>query len=88
MVRCWFELYWKEESYYDLLSNQLQALERFIRREKTISQNTSKAYLNFIIWIKKIVNSKGNKKALNALAVDISKKPNLGMREWLLSKTT
>lgn len=88
LVRTWFELFLLDRSYFEMLSMQLEAFEKFTRRNKKIQPRLAEAYLHFIMFTKKIANAiiEGKKKA--ALKVEIKKQPTLALKSWLLEKAS
>ena len=53
-IRCYFELYLLDSTYFDLLIYQIESYERFLRRDNKTSEDKLKAGLNFVNFIKKL----------------------------------
>lgn len=56
LLRAYFEQYLLDNSYYELLIAQTQAFEKFIRRNELISESKKERYLNFTLFMRRIVN--------------------------------
>ena len=54
-LRCFYELYVEDSYYYDLLFSSIEAFEKYLYRNETLSGNRLKAYLNFCKMLKKII---------------------------------
>ncbi len=88
MVRAWFELFCKEESYSELVLAQLDAFEKYVRRDKTLTIKLSSAYLKFISITKKLVNKRWERNFIFELEKEIKKEANLVLKGWLLEKVS
>jgi len=86
LIRISFDLIPENDSYFDLLMNQLDAFEKYVRRDKTMPKRLCKGYLNFISFTKKLANKKNDKRGNKKLKADILEEQNLILRSWLLKK--
>lgn len=87
LVRSWFELWIKNENYFDFLINQLNAFEKFVRRNKSLTPKLKEAYLKFIFYTKNIINKCWDQKSLYEIQVKIQQEKSLALKRWLLEKT-
>lgn len=55
LVRSYFELYLKDDSYYDLTNYSIESFEKFLKRSKNISKSRSEIIQNFLRELKKLV---------------------------------
>ncbi len=89
-LRCCFELFLTDSTYYDLLIAQSQAFERLVRRHQMISKAKVAAYLNFAQFIRKLaaVRLKGkiNKEEKMKFKSQLEKQKITMSRSWLLEK--
>ena len=53
-IRNHFELYMQDPAYYEVLHAELNAFEKFLRRDGQLKPNSLKAYLNALSLIKKM----------------------------------
>lgn len=86
LIRIWFDLIPQNDSYFDLLMNQLESFEKYIRRDKTMPVRLSKGYLNFIAFTKKLAKKKKDKKTKKKLKEEITEEQNLILKSWLLER--
>lgn len=86
LIRCWFELWLKKESYFDFLLNQVDAFEKFIRRDRSLTPKLKAAFLKFILYTKKIFNAPYGKGVSIKITQAINQEPNLVLKKWLLEK--
>ena len=86
LIRAWFELFWRDDSYLDLLLNQLDAFEKYIRRDKSMPDRLLKGYLKFVNFTRKLINKKWEKNTHKQLIEDIHSESNLILKNWLLEK--
>ena len=56
LMRLWFEKFYENNDYYDFLLAQLDAFEKYIRRNTSISTFKKEENLNLILAIKKMAN--------------------------------
>ena len=66
-IKSWFELWQKNESYFDILIAQLDAFEKFIRRDKLIRANVKDATLKSISYTRKLIGYLGDTTSINKL---------------------
>ena len=90
-LRCLYEMYLKEDYYYDLLCSGIEAFEKYLYRNKTLAKNRLRAYLNFCAFLKKIVLQNadpGSRSSfsLHHLKEELSKKEFIIARSWLEEK--
>lgn len=57
-IRCYFELFILDHTYYNLVIDQTLAYEKFIRRNQTIGESYQKAIYHFLQVIRKIANER------------------------------
>lgn len=83
-IRAWSELFWKDDSYFELLAAQLEAFEKHIRRHREIGTNLSEGSLKFIAYCRKMALLRLEKKSFETLKPDILMEQNLLLKNWLL----
>ena len=88
LVRSWYEMYLKDDNFLEMVLAQLAALEKFLRRDKTMPPRMKDAYLKFVSFTKKLVNGKWDKDLMNELNKEISQDTNLLIKKWLMEKST
>ncbi len=86
LIRSWFELWMKDQSYFDFLATQLETFEKFIRRDQSASENLKSGFLKFIGFTKKILSIERDKKMLIDLYQEIEEQSNLVFKKWLFEK--
>lgn len=89
-LRCSYELFLEEESYFELFIAQGQAFEKFVRRSKVHNDAFSKACLNFVGMIMRLANLRLGKR-LSATERDafykkLEEQNHTISRSWLLQK--
>lgn len=95
LIRCFYELFQKDNSYYLLFVNKTKNFRRFIRNHKNIAITKKEPYLNFckaLFWLIKIKNKIGStiekqshtSKLINFLEAKDNKAIS---KKWLLEKT-
>ncbi|MBI1228020.1 MAG: hypothetical protein GC192_22500 [Bacteroidetes bacterium] len=87
IIRSWYELYVERGDCFDVLMSQLDAFEKFTRRDKMQNPRMKEALLKFISYTKKLVNRHWDDKLVAELGDEISKEPNIALKQWLLEKT-
>lgn len=87
-IRISYELIDKEYSYFDLLSNQLDAFEKYIRREKTIKKDTVERNLTFIRYVRSLINNNKNTLTMKKTRTELVDEQNVALKDWLLEKYT
>lgn len=88
LVRTWFELFCLDKSYFEILILQLEAFEKFTRRNKSIHARLAEAYLHFISLVRKIAQHKLEGKNLKKLMKEVQNESVLVLRNWLLEKVS
>ena len=73
-LRCSFELFLTTPSRIELLDSQSIAFEKFIRRNQQLTERKKKSYLNFILFIRKLIDIK------------LTPNPTKGTKQILLEK--
>lgn len=86
LLRSWFEIYLKDDSYFDLLMTQFDSFEKYIRRNKEVSIRLAEGFLNFVGLSRKIVIKKLEGKNIEGVKTEIENTTNLVYRIWLLDK--
>lgn len=86
LIKSYVELYFKDESYYDLVFTQLETFDRYIRREKMINESNKKSLLNLIRSLQKLINLKLQQEDLTAFNQKIHEFDSVSNKPWLLSK--
>ncbi|MEO1259006.1 MAG: hypothetical protein AAFZ15_09410 [Bacteroidota bacterium] len=89
-IRCFFELYIRDESYFDLLISKIEAFEKYLKRKHLLSEQRILAYNNFCKFVTKLAihtyshsNHKyADKKSLNR----ITEEKTTINRRWILEK--
>ena len=88
-IRSAFEVFTKKINYYDYLISQIEAFEKFLRRDDLQDVIKKEAGFNFTRFIRKLINCiLENKKEieLKKLKKSILKENNLFLKSWLLEK--
>ena len=90
-LRNYFELFLKDQSYYDLFEASAGAFEKFLHRNNRITSNRARAYLNFIAFLKKLGkllfgNILIDKKILARLQRELEQTQPIIARRWLIEK--
>lgn len=92
LLRIYYELFAKEDHYYELLASHLDAFRKYISRNKAISPQTLGAYKNLIVLVGKLLQCQvekfGDKKLLTALKKEVEKSRPLILKKWLLEQIT
>ncbi len=84
LIRTYFMLFLEDKNYEDVLLSQLDAFEKFIRREKMIVTNRKKGYLKFISLVKRLTLEKDSKVNLLQLQSEVTSSTFIQLRYWLL----
>lgn len=89
-ARALCELFIQDETYYELLTANLLAFDKFIRRNKTLGTHNKEVYLSFIQHLKMLINLKVKRqltaKRKVALQEKINNEKQIINRAWLLQK--
>ncbi len=86
LIKSWFELWLNDESYLDLLNSQLDAIEKYLRRDKYLRVTMKNATFKSISYIRKIIAGVNNEAVTNRLKDEINTDQNLAIKRWLVSK--
>lgn len=86
LLRTYFELYLSDDSYYDLVIAQTQSFEKFIRRNELISNTKKERFLNFVLFIRKIVNTHWYRQTDKSIYQKIEATESVLLKFWLLEK--
>ncbi len=85
-----FDLFRKDDTYYESFLHYCLALEKFIRRDKVFSDSRKRAYLNFIKITQKlgglIESNNITTTTLQSIKSMLKKEGNIQARRWLLHK--
>lgn len=85
LLRTWFELFIEDNSYFEMLMNNIDAFERYTRRNDKINERIKIAFLNFTIYARKIALAIMDKKEMDDLKLEISdNNNNIVLRNWLI----
>ena len=82
LIRTYFMLFIENDDYENLLFSQLDAFEKFIRRETIISDVEKRRHLNFISLTKKMAAASHSAASLSKLREGIASSGNLDIRQW------
>lgn len=86
-IRSYFRLFQKDFSYGKLIIKQINALEKFLKREKSLATSRKLGTLNFNRILKRMTNAKikGNWSILKEnIKQEIEHKKNIAFKDWLL----
>lgn len=70
---------------FELLENHLNAFEKYLRRQTTISSQLKDVNLNFIAAVRKLAQAPFDQKAMDSLKKDLKEKP-IAYKSWLNNK--
>ncbi|MEZ4851210.1 MAG: hypothetical protein R3B93_21870 [Bacteroidia bacterium] len=89
-IRCYFELFLTDDTYYELVTYESRAFEKFLRRNELLSEKRVQGYLKFLSIILKLASLKthykANEKNLKQLRDKLEKEHTLIARQWLREK--
>lgn len=85
-IRAWFEMFWVDPNYYELLSAQLDAFEKYTRRNKVITPRMLEGVRKFIFYTRKLAALKLDKKNTAVVKPLIEAEANVPLKNWLLNK--
>ena len=89
-LRCYYELFLLNDSYFSFLTDQCLALEKSVYRNQFISKSYAKAILNFSKFIRKLANKRLLKKLttreINYFSDQLKNQNITISRSWLLEK--
>ncbi len=90
LIRCYFELFMQDKSYYDLLIAQSHSFEKYSRRNKYLSEFRIGTQLAFAQYIRKMamLQLRGSltTKEKNQLHHSLQQHKNIVSRSWLVEK--
>ena len=84
LLRTWFEYFISDNSYYEMLINNIDAFEKYTKRSDKINERVKGALINFISYSRKILLAKMNFKNLNSIKIEVKEKNNIVLKTWLL----
>ena len=85
-IRAWGEIFWNDDSYFDFLIAQLDALEKYVRRNQDVTPSLSSGMLKFVIYTRRLVFLKWEGKDFLELKNELKAEPNVVLKSWLLKK--
>lgn len=88
LLRTYFEQFLLDDSFYDLLIDRTHSLEKYIRRNESISPSKKEFCLNFILFTRKLANNILEEKIDENLYQSINTSKSLVLKSWLLEKIT
>lgn len=87
-IRCYYELYLQDSTYYDLLIAQIESDIRFSRRNKMLTAEKLRSNLNFLNFIKRLANQrlggKLKKEGQAKMLLELSELKITLSRSWLI----
>ncbi len=87
-IRCYYELFLLDDTYYDLVITQIDSNERFMRRNKKLPIERFQTNLNFLNFIKKLIKirtaGKLKEKEQSLMREELLKLKITLSRSWLL----
>lgn len=86
LLRTYFELYLIDDSYFELVIAQTHAFEKFIRRNQLISNTKKERFINFVLFIRRIVNAHLQKELSWSMYRKIESTESVLLKFWLLEK--
>lgn len=90
IVRSWYEEYLLNEDYYEFLMAQIDAFEKFLRRNNEVSTDRQEGFLNFMKILKRLVDYRIQNKNTRPFKQKLVKKLNdyhqIIMKKWLAEK--
>jgi len=87
LVRCYFELFVENENDFEFLQDQLNAFEKYLRRQKTINKQKRTVLIDFVSFTRKLSVSRTQKDQLLKLKTQLQEEHKITYRKWLLEKT-
>ncbi|NRB48483.1 MAG: hypothetical protein HRU41_12475 [Saprospiraceae bacterium] len=89
-TRALFELFTKDESYYDLMISNLLAFNKYLSRNKTLGTHNKEVYIKFIQYLKTAINLKIkrqlSKSRKGKLKDKINNERQIINRGWIIAK--
>lgn len=90
LIRALFELFRQDNTYYDLLFSRMEAFEKYLRRNRTLSEEQRAPYLSFIKFLRKlsrlIVQGRLRAKEQEKLSQRIRDHQTVSNKTWLLDQ--
>ncbi len=86
LIRVYVELFWENDSFFDLSLAQLRTFAKYIRNNKTVPESVKGGYLSFVRYTRRLVNLKFQNRNFNKLKSDLEAARNVSMKSWLISK--
>ena len=89
-MRAYYELFKKDDSYYEFLISNTYAFEKYIRRNEKISERKAEGYLNLISYTRKLANIKIRQERNDSIKGELNRalmeKKRFVAKRWLLDK--
>ena len=89
-LRAYYELFKKDDSYYEFLISNTYAFEKYIRRNEKISERKAEGYLNLISYTRKLANIKIRQERNDSIKGELNRalmeKKRFVAKRWLLDK--
>lgn len=85
-IRAWYELYLTDYSCFDMLFAQLDAFEKYLRRNRKVAPRLSEGMLKFVGYARKLALLQWDGKSSENLKAEIMQAPNVALKYWLLAK--
>lgn len=89
LIRCYYELYLKDPSYYDVLYAEMDSFERYLRRRDELPKPKLDEHLHFLSFIKKVLSIRNSKKLKpkqkDTLHKELEQQEHTVSRSWLKS---
>lgn len=90
LVRTLFELFLKDDSYYDLLISHIESFEKYLHRNDLMTTELREADLNTLSVIRRmttgLIANKDKSKLKNAILSQMEQKGKFVVKNWLLKK--
>ncbi len=86
LLRVYFEQFLLDDSYYSFLIDQTNAFEKFVRRNDLISESKKEAYLNFILFTRRLANSFFQNASVVNLYDKVRQTELVVLKGWLIAK--
>lgn len=85
-----FELYLQDESYYELFVYESRAFEKFLRRDERLSEKRIRAYLQFVLFLRKIASHRSSlqltAEKIAGLKAQLAAEDSMIAKQWLDEK--
>lgn len=87
MIKTFYELQKVNDTYFDILNNQLNAFKKYIYTEKSLPEINIEVHKNFVKILMKILGiSKGENARILLLENEIKKLKRIAEKDWILLK--